>query len=184
MFNINRALQFEAFQISAINSRKAAKPTQTELDSILLFEQFVIKTSYLNFKKNYLSKINYQKDLKFLEPGKSKDNTSIQSIIKFTQQIVEILYSQLIPECYYEVSRPCLQILKMNYQFFSTPETLEPKKEKFIRKNNFYLIIVQNKHKETLKLDNQLLNEEVIGNHLELQLRKFYFYFRMKLILS
>ncbi|CAD8201491.1 unnamed protein product [Paramecium pentaurelia] len=148
MYNIDRAIQFEALQIFTLNSKKAAKPTQIELDSIILFVQHVIKTSYPNFKKNYLQKLkffferiraSFQKDLKLLESGKSKDTTPIQPIIKFTQQILDILYSQLIPECCYEVSSPCLEILKMIYMYLGTPEKLEPKKGEFYDKTLFLL---------------------------------------------
>lgn len=140
LFNGNRAIQFEAFQIIALNTKKTCPPTAYEYERITQFIRLGLKTSYPNFRKNYITKLrflferiraSYEKDI-------AKDNVAkLQDVIAFTKRTLNALYKELQPGCAFEISNPCLEILKMIYTYLGTPYQLEVRKGSFVEKCMF-----------------------------------------------
>ncbi|KAM3144290.1 hypothetical protein pb186bvf_003454 [Paramecium bursaria] len=145
IFNCNRAIQYEAIQIFTLNPKKTAIPHQQELDAILQFFKYGIKTSYPNFRKNYLQKIRqfferlrhcYEKDFRLADLNKKHKNDLTQ-LDEFIRESLHTFYKELMPECCFEISNPCLEILLMIYQYLGTPYDLEIRKGQVVTKCNY-----------------------------------------------
>ncbi|KAL4459843.1 hypothetical protein ABPG74_003369 [Tetrahymena malaccensis] len=146
ILNKDRNVIINILEFISINPKPSEAPSELEFELLLLFLKYGTRTSYPEFRKDFLGsfkrfierlRLVYERDIILIEEGKQPKKKNFKSFVNFIQKCVDTILSSMYPQICFEIANPMLEILQLILQNFPAHKPYEYKKGLIIQNTKF-----------------------------------------------